>query len=53
MPSGTETSCPAYPSLLVTAPDTKVSVTIRLSLPGCSGLQVHPVVPGTSGSTQF
>jgi hypothetical protein len=53
VPSGTETSCPAYPSLLVTAPNTKVSVTIPLSLPGCSGLQVHPVVPGTSGSTQF
>jgi hypothetical protein len=53
VPSGTETSCPTYPSLLVTAPNTKVSVTIPLSLPGCSGLQVHPVVPGTSGSTQF
>jgi hypothetical protein len=53
VPSGTETSCPAYPSLLVTAPNTKVSVTIPLSLPGCSGLQVHPVVSGTSGSTQF
>jgi hypothetical protein len=37
----------------VTAPNAKVSVTIPFSLPGCSGLQVHPVVPGTSGSTQF
>jgi hypothetical protein len=53
VPSGTETSCPTYPSLLVTAPNAKGSVTIPLSLPGCSGLQVHPVVPGTSGSTQF
>ncbi len=53
VPSGTETSCPTYPSLLVTAPNAKVSVTIPLALPGCSGLQVHPVVPGTSGSTQF
>jgi hypothetical protein len=53
VPSGTETSCPTYPSLLVTAPNSKVSVTIPLALPGCSGLQVHPVVPGTSGSTQF
>ena len=52
VPSGTETSCPTYPSLLVTAPNTKVSVTVPQSLPGCSGLQVHPVVPGTSGSTQ-
>jgi hypothetical protein len=53
VPSGNETSCPTYSSLLVTAPNAKVSVTIPLSLPGCSGLQVHPVVPGTSGSTQF
>jgi hypothetical protein len=53
VPSGTETSCPTYPSLLVTAPNTKVSVSVVQSLPGCSGLQVHPVVPGTSGSTQF
>jgi hypothetical protein len=53
VPSGTETSCPTYSSLLVTAPNAKVSVTIPFSLPGCSGLQVHPVVPGTSGSTQF
>jgi hypothetical protein len=53
VPSGTETTCPTYASLLATAPNTKVSVTIPLSLPGCSGLQVHPVVAGTSGSTQF
>jgi hypothetical protein len=53
VPSGTETSCPTYPSLLVTAPNAKASVTIRFALPGCSGLQVHPAVPGTSGSTQF
>lgn len=53
VPSGTETSCPTYPSLLVTAPNAKASVTIPFALPGCSGLQVHPVVPGTSGSTQF
>jgi hypothetical protein len=52
VPSGTETSCPTYPTLLVTAPNTMVSVTVPLALPGCSGLQVHPVVPGTSGSTQ-
>jgi hypothetical protein len=53
VPTGNETTCPTYPSLLVTAPNTKVSVTIPQSFPGCSGLQVHPVVPGTSGSTQF
>jgi Protein of unknown function (DUF4232) len=53
VPSGTETSCPTYPSLLVTAPNTMTSVMIPLALPGCSGLEVHPVVPGMSGSTQF
>jgi hypothetical protein len=53
VPSGNETTCPTYPSLLVTAPNTKVSVSVPQSVPGCSGLQVHPVVPGTSGSTQF
>jgi len=51
--NGTETSCPTYASLLATPPNTMKSVPIPLSLPGCSGLEVHPVVPGTSGSTQF
>ena len=51
VPSG-NAPCATYPSLLVTAPNTKVSVPIALSLPGCQPLQVHPVVPGTTGSTQ-
>jgi photosystem II stability/assembly factor-like uncharacterized protein len=41
--------CPVDSGLLVTAPNTTHSV----HLPGgpslCSGLQIHPVVPGTSG----
>lgn len=49
VPTGNETSCPTYASLLVTPPNTTQSVTIAQSLPGCSGLQVHPVVAGTSG----
>jgi hypothetical protein len=53
VPSGTETGCPSYPSLLVTTPNTTESVRIPLGLPGCSPLEVHPVVAGTSGSTQF
>lgn len=50
---GTETGCPSYPALLVTPPNTKTSVTVPLGLPGCSPIEVHPVVSGTSGSTQF
>ena len=47
VPVGSETSCPTYSSLLVTPPDATQSVRFRISLPGCSGLQVHPVVPRT------
>jgi hypothetical protein len=59
-PVGTATSCPYYPSLLVTPPNltqptlvTKVGVqvpgaTVR-GFPGCSGLSVDPVVPGSTG----
>lgn len=49
VPVGSATSCPTYPRLLVTPPNTTVSTTVTASLPGCSPVQVHPVVPGTSG----
>lgn len=42
---------PTYASLLVTPPTSKRSVRITLSLPGCTPIQAHPVVPGTTGST--
>jgi Protein of unknown function (DUF4232) len=50
-PVGTETSCPLYGSLLVTPPNLTHSVRLALSdgMPGCSTIEVHPVVPGTSG----
>ncbi len=51
VPEGTATSCPTYPALLVTPPTAKQSVKLAISLPGCSPLQVHPVVSGTTGST--
>ena len=51
VPTGTATSCPSYPKLLVTPPNTTQSVTIAMGMPGCSPVQVHPVVPGTTGST--
>ena len=49
VPSGNATSCPSYPSILVTPPGTRSSTHLSLAVPGCGGIQVHPVVPGTSG----
>lgn len=49
VPSGMATSCATYPALLVTAPGHTDSHVVHVSVPGCSGLQVHPVVVGTSG----
>jgi hypothetical protein len=46
---GTETSCPTYPSLLVTPPNTTTSIVVKLEMAGCVPVQVHPVVPGTTG----
>jgi hypothetical protein len=60
-PVGTATSCPAYPSLLVTVPDETGSVVLTgvgwqgpdfatPGFPGCGPLVVTPVVPGDSGT---
>lgn len=51
VPSGDATSCPTYAALLVTPPNTTASKKVGVSLPGCGGLTVHPVVRGTSGRT--
>lgn len=57
-PQGSQ-PCPTYPSLLVTPPDLTRSVRVAVTgsggsssggLAGCSALEIHPVVPGTSGS---
>jgi hypothetical protein len=50
VPVNGATSCPTYPKLLVTPPNTTVSVLIAKSMPGCTPIQIHPVVPGTSGT---
>jgi hypothetical protein len=50
VPEGNDRQCPTYPKLLVTPPNTRQSVTVDMSMPGCSPVQVHPVVPGTSGA---
>jgi len=45
-------ACPAYSALLVTPPNETQPVRVVLSdtLPDCPSLEVHPVVPGTTGS---
>ncbi|MGH9016301.1 MAG: DUF4232 domain-containing protein [Acidimicrobiales bacterium] len=58
-PIGTATSCPRYDRLLVTPPNLTISMQVRVSglsdspangLPGCTPIEVHPVVPGTHGT---
>jgi hypothetical protein len=49
VPTG-NAACETYPRLLVTPPNTFQSVTVNQSMPGCSPIEVHPVVPGTQGS---
>ena len=60
-PIGTATSCPYYDYLLVTPPNLTKSTRVRVfglgtsptnGLPGCSTIEVHPVVPGSSGIVQ-
>lgn len=50
VPVAPATSCPSYPALLVTPPNLTTSVRVTTGLPGCSPLQIHPVVPGQTGS---
>lgn len=49
-PVGTATLCSSYAALLVTPPNTTTSTRLSMSMPGCSGLFIHPLVPGTSGT---
>jgi hypothetical protein len=60
-PIGTATSCPYYVNLLVTPPNLTNSVRVSVfglgapptsGLPGCSTIEVHPVVPGSRGTVQ-
>lgn len=52
VPPGTQTSCPSITRLLVTAPNTSRPITVNVAPPDCSGLEVHPVVSGTTGNQQ-
>jgi len=49
VPTGTATSCPSYPKLLVTPPNATESVVISAVMPGCSPIEVYPVVSGATG----
>jgi hypothetical protein len=49
VPTGTATSCPSLAGLVVTPPNTTVSVHLATTLPSCPGLSVTTLVPGSSG----
>lgn len=49
VPTGTKTACTTFAGLLATAPGQTRSHVLRLSFPGCSPIQVHPVVSGADG----
>jgi hypothetical protein len=46
----TGNSCTPYAGILVTPPNETHSIKLAWPSDGCSGLQIHPVVPGTTGS---
>ena len=49
-PVGNATSCSTFTSLKVTPPGDSQTVTLDTSLPGCSTIEVHPVVSGSAGT---
>ncbi len=49
VPVGSATTCTSYPALLVTPPNETHSQRLAVTLPGCNGLRVGPVVAGTAG----
>ena len=46
----TQKTCPHSPAILFTLPDNRDSTRIRVSFPACAGVQVHPMLPGTTGT---
>jgi len=57
VPVAGATTCPSYPTFLVTPPNQTESITVPSrqgsgpgAFPGCSPIKVNPVVPGTTGS---
>jgi hypothetical protein len=50
LPTGTATTCPSLTTLVVTPPNARQASRLPTGLPDCTGLAVHPVVPGTNGT---
>jgi hypothetical protein len=48
--AATGNSCTPYAGILVTPPNETHSIKLAWPNDGCSALQIHPVVPGTTGS---
>ena len=48
----TQQACPHSSAILFTLPDNRDSTRLRVSFPACKGVQVHPMVPGTTGSSR-
>ena len=46
----TQKACPQSPAILFTLPDNRDSTRLRVSFPACKGVQVHPMLPGATGS---
>lgn len=49
-PADGASDCPDLPRLLVTPPGETHSVVLQVGVPGCSHLQVHPVLTGAAGT---
>jgi hypothetical protein len=49
VPVGNATTCTSYPALLVTPPNETHSQNVLVTLPGCGGLKVGPMVAGSAG----
>ena len=49
--AGTGNGCAAYAGILVTPPNETHSIKLAWPGDGCSSLEIHPVVPGTTGSS--
>jgi hypothetical protein len=49
VPTGSQ-SCATYGALLVIPPGQARSQVLRVSVPGCPSIQVHPVVAGADGA---
>jgi Protein of unknown function (DUF4232) len=52
VPISGATTCTSYPYLLITPPNLTDSVRVISPLSGCSPIEVHPIVPGSTGSTK-